>query len=416
MSNRRQFLRLTAAGLTYPVFYNNRVLQQMIKDTEIVLTDEALRIHRAAILVDGHNDLPDKMREKGLSSFNSFDLMQYQPEFQTDIPRLHKGGVGAQFWVANGRLSGDTKSGKSSSGFCLEDIELIHKMSTHYPTVFEMAYTADDILRIHRKGLIASLIGIEGGYAIENSLTILDSFYRLGARYMTLTWGTTNDFVDSATDKAIHGGLTEFGEKIVLEMNRLGMLVDISHVSAEAMRDVLQVSEAPIIASHSSAFALASSPRNIPDDILTGITKNGGIVMVNFFPGFLTEEGAGIDKNYWDYLHKLQSDPGKNETEIQKLLNRWDEEHPVPKCSVEKVVDHIDHIVKISGLDHVGLGSDFEGIPFGPEYLEDVSCFPYITQLLLNRGYGEEAIHKILGGNFIRVFQKAEEISRNLKK
>jgi len=229
MSNRRQFTRLIAAGLTFPVFYRNRVLGHIIKDQEIVLTEEALRIHRSAIVIDGHNDLPNKMQRKGFLSFDNFDLMQNQQDFQSDIPRLRKGGIGAQFWAANGWFSGSTNSGKSSSGFCLEDIELIHKMSKKYPSVFEMAYTADDILRIHRKGLIASLIGIEGGFAFENSLTILDSFYRLGARYMTLTWGTTNDFVDSATDKARHGGLTELGKKIVLEMNRLGMLVDISH-------------------------------------------------------------------------------------------------------------------------------------------------------------------------------------------
>jgi membrane dipeptidase len=375
---------------------------------DIILTEEALRIHRAAILVDGHNDLPYKIRIKGPSALETMDLMKNHSEYQTDIPRLLKGGVGAQFWIAVGWM-GKQGNGRSGSSYCLEEIELIHKMTEKYSSVLEMAYSADDIIRIRRQGKIASLIGIEGGKSIENTLGVLDAYYRLGARYMTLTLADTIDWVDSATDIARHGGLTKFGEEVVLEMNRLGMLVDISHVSAEAMRDVLSVSQVPVIASHSSAFALAASKRNVPDDVLQNIAKNGGIVMVNFFPGFLTNEGAEVSQHFWEYLHYIQSDPGLSENEIDKLETKWMEEHPIPKCSVEDVADHIEHIVKIAGIDHVGLGSDFDGIPAGPDYLEDVSCFPYITQVLLNRGYREEAIHKILGGNFLRVFKMTEE-------
>jgi membrane dipeptidase len=373
---------------------------------DIILTEEALRIHRAAILVDGHNDLPYKIRTK--SALETLDLMKSQPQYQTDIPRLLKGGVGAQFWIAVGWM-GKQGNGRSGASYCLEEIELIHGMTEKYSSVLEMAYKADDIIRIRRQGKIASLIGIEGGKAIENTLGVLDVYYRLGVRYMTLTLADTIDWVDSATDVARHGGLTKFGEEVVLEMNRLGMLVDISHVSAEAMRDVLSVSKAPVIASHSSAFALAASKRNIPDDVLQNISINGGIVMVNFFPGFLTNEGAAVFQHFWEYLHHIQSDPGLSENEIDKLETKWIEEHPIPKCSVETVADHIEHIVKIAGIDHVGLGSDFDGIPTGPDYLEDVSCFPWITQVLLNRGYREEAIHKILGDNFLRVFKMAEE-------
>jgi membrane dipeptidase len=372
---------------------------------DIILTEEALRIHRAAILVDGHNDLPYKIRTK--SALETLDLMKNQPEYQTDIPRLLKGGVGAQFWIAVGWM-GKQGNGRSGSSYCLEEIELIHKMTEKYSSVLEMAYTADDIIRIRRQGKIASLIGIEGGKAIENTLGVLDAYYRLGARYMTLTLADTIDWVDSATDIARHGGLTRFGEEVVLEMNRIGMLVDISHVSAEAMRDVLGVSQAPVIASHSSAFALAASKRNVPDDVLRNIAKNGGIVMVNFFPGFLIQEGVKVSQQFWEYLHHIQSDPGLGENEIYKLEYKWMEEHPIPKCSVEDVVNHIEHIVKIAGIDHVGLGSDFDGIPSGPDRLEDVSCFPNITQVLLNRGHKEEAINKILGANFIRVFQTVE--------
>ncbi len=411
MANRRQFLKFASAGLAFPIIVRNEKLLEILKVKDIILTEEALQIHRSAILIDGHNDLPSRIRKKG-GSLEEIDLMQNQPEFQTDIPRMRKGGVGAQFWIADGSIVNKPGNDKSGTGYCLHDIGLIYRMVEKYPNVFKMAYTSDDILSIHGEGKIASLIGIEGGSAIENSLNILESFYQLGARYLTLTWNSTNDLVDSATDKPRHAGLSESGKKVVLEMNRLGMLVDISHISAEAMRDVLRVSQAPIFASHSAAFKLASSPRNVPDDVLLNIAKKGGIVMVNFFPGYLTPEGAKVEKLYRDYLHVLQSDSSKDETDRRRLLNKWDEENPVVNCSVENVVDHIDHIVNTAGLDYVGIGSDFEGIPFGPEYLNDVSYFPYITQLLLNRGYKKEAIHKILGGNFIRVFQEVGESFR----
>jgi membrane dipeptidase len=380
---------------------------EQIDTKVIILTEEALRIHRTAIVVDGHNDLPFKIRIKGPSAIESLDLMTNQPEFQTDILRLLKGGVGAQFWIAVGWM-GKQGNGRSGSSYCLEEIDLIHKMTEKYSSVLEMAYSADDIIHIRQKDKIASLIGIEGGRAIENSLGVLGAYYRLGARYMTLTLSDTIDWVDSATDVARHSGLTKFGEEVVLEMNRLGMLVDISHISPESMRHVLRISQSPVIASHSSSFALAGSTRNVPDDVLQNIAKNDGIVMVNFFPGFLTQEGAEIFNHFWEYRHCIDKDPSFNENEITQLSEKWVEEHPVPKCSVENVVDHIEHIVKIAGIDNVGIGSDFDGIPSGPEYLEDVSCFPYITQVLLNRGYREEAIHKILGGNFIRVFQTVE--------
>jgi membrane dipeptidase len=406
--DRIHFLKLAAAGLAAPVPDKSLRFRQTVMGKEILLMKEALRIHRAAIVVDTHNDLLYRSRSKGLSVLKDLDLKSNQPDFHTDIPRLRKGGVGAQFWVADGGIV-KPGNGKSSLGICLEDIDLIHKMVEKYPDEFEMAYTADDIMRIRKKGKIASLIGVESGAAIENSLAVLGSFYRLGVRYMTLTWGAAIDWADSATDKALHAGLTEFGERVVLEMNRLGMLVDISHVSADAMRRVLRISRAPVIASHSSAYALASTNRNVPDDVLRSMQKNGGVVMVNFFPGFLTQEGAKLDQPYWDYLHKLESDPNLTEAEINKLTDKWDEEHPVPKCSVEKVVDHIEYIAKTAGPDHVGLGSDFDGIPFGPSNLEDVSYFPYITQVLLDRGHGEKEIRNILGGNFLRVFRAAQQ-------
>ncbi len=394
-------------GLSYPLLKNGTKTILPVDTRDIKLTDEAVRIHRSAIVIDGHNDLICKIRLKGPSAVDTVDLMTDQPEFQTDIPRLISGGVGAQFWAATG-WAGKQPDNRSGQSICFEEIDLVHKIAEKYPSVLEVAHSADDIIRIRKAGKIASLIGVEGGNAIENSLDNLASFYRAGARYMTLTWAETLDWADSATDKARHGGLTDFGEKVVLEMNRLGILVDISHVSAATMRDVIRVSEAPVIASHSSVFALAPVPRNVPDDVLESIAKNGGIVMVNFYPGFLTREGAKDDHLFWEYYLRLKSDTGIGEIELNKLLDKFMEDHPVPACSVESVADHIDHIVKIAGIDHAGLGSDFDGISCAPEYLKDVSYFPYITQVLLNRGYKKEDIHKILGGNFLRVFRMAE--------
>jgi membrane dipeptidase len=405
---RRLFFKLATAGMAMPPFSNLYKIFPLTEKNKIELTDEALRIHNSAIVIDGHNDLPSKIRLRGPDALDTFNLLTYQPEFQTDMFRLVKGGIGAQFWVADGSL-GKPGDKRSASSYCLEEIELIRKMTQKCFPVLEMAYSYRDILRIHRKGKIASLIGIEGGKAIENSLGILGAYYSLGARYLTLTWADTIDWVDSATDKAKHGGLTKFGERVVLEMNRIGMLVDISHISHDAMRDVLRISKSPVIASHSSAYALAATPRNIPDDVLKTIKENDGIVMVNFYPGFLTQEGAKEDYLFWDYLRQLNNDPKLTENEINNLLIKWNKEHPVPGCSVERVVDHIEHIIKTAGIDNVGLGSDFDGISTTPENLEDVSYFPYITQILLNRGYKQDAIHKILGENFLRVFKTVED-------
>ena len=399
-------MSLAAIGLTFPVYGRSfRLQQHALKN--IIPSEEAMRVHKSAILADGHNDLIGTLREKGISSFENFDLMKDHKELQVDIPRLIKGGVGVQVWVADGYTQ--RHGNNEASTYCMDDIMMIHKMVEAYPSVFEMAYHADDIAHIREKSRIASLIGIEGGLSIDNSLEKIGRFYDLGARYMTLTWAHTIDWVDSATDEARNNGLSGFGKDVVREMNRVGMMVDISHVSAKSMRDVLSVSKAPVIASHSCAYELVRFPRNIPDDVLKSITKNNGVVMVNFYPGFLTQEGANVEQAGIDYKRKLENTPGLGRAEISKLMGAWNEKNPVPRCSIERVIDHIDHIVKVSGIDHVGIGSDFEGIPYGPDNLEDVSCFPNITQLLMERGYEEDAIRKILGGNFIRVFKEVEK-------
>jgi membrane dipeptidase len=297
----------------------------------------------------------------------------------------------------------------------LEQIDVIHRMVRAYPDALEMAYSVDDIVRIHKAGKIASLIGIEGGHSIDSSLGVLRMLYALGARYMTLTHSDTLPWADSATDEAKHHGLTEFGEQVVREMNRLGMLVDISHVSADTMRHALSVTRAPVIASHSSAFALAAHPRNVPDDVLRLIAKNGGVVMVNFYSGFIVPESARAVLEMFQVARDLRKKYPKD-AEFQLAMSAWDREHPIPRGSVRTVVDHIEHIIQVAGVDHVGLGSDFDGITTVPRQLEDVSCYPNITQELLNRGHGKEDIHKILGGNLLRVFRQVEKVAKSTGK
>ena len=379
----------------------------------VELTDKALRIHRSAILVDGHNDLPWKVRERAESPFDILDLAQPQPGLHTDIPRLRQGGIGAQFWVA--WVPPETMREGGAARIALEQIDLTRRMVGYYPDTFEMAYSADDVVRVHRKGKIASLIGLEGGHAIESSLGVLRMFYDLGVRYMTLTHTETIAWADSATDEARHGGLTPFGEDVVREMNRLGMLVDISHVSADAMRDALRVSRAPVIASHSSAYAIAPHPRNVPDDVLHLIARNGGVVMINFYSGFIDPEGARTTQRIFEVMRELR-EQYPNEEEFQEAKKQWRQENPIARGTVHTVVDHIDHVVQVAGIDHVGLGSDYDGAAVLPEQLDDVSCYPYITQELLNRGYSRKDIHKVLGGNLLRAFRQAEQVSRNWEK
>jgi membrane dipeptidase len=380
----------------------------------VKLTDEALRLHREALVIDGHNDLPWQLHEKADLSFRKIDLRQSQKGLglHTDIPRLVQGGIGAQFWAAF--VPADTRKKGAAVRMTLEQIDVIKRMVATYPDTFEMAYSADDIVRVRKKGKIASLIGVEGGHSIDNSLGVLRMLYALGVRYMTLTHSETLDWADSATDAAKHHGLTEFGEQVVREMNRLGMLVDISHVSAETMRHALRVTSAPLIASHSSAYALADHPRNVPDDVLLLIKKNGGVVMVNFYSGFIVPEAARLTRNMFEVGRDLRK-KYPDDREFQTALKQWRKEHPIPAGSVHHVVDHIEHIIQVAGIDHVGLGSDFDGITAVPKQLEDVSCYPYVTQELLNRGHSREDIHKVLGGNLLRVLGQAEQAAKEWK-
>ena len=374
----------------------------------VVLMDEAVRVHQAGLLIDGHNDLPWQIRTLAGSSFDELDISLPQPRLQTDIPRLRRGSVDAQFWVVF--APPETAQAGTATRVALEQFGLIHRMVQRYPDVFEMAHTADDVVRISQEGKIASLIGVEGGHLIENSLENLRKFYRLGARYMGLTHTATIDWADSATDEPRSGGLSPFGEQVVLEMNRLGMLVDLAHVSADTMRDALRVSKAPVIFSHSSAYAVAPHVRNVPDDVLQTVAHNGGVVMVNFFSGYIHPEGARVTAHYFAEERRLKAQY-PDEKEFQGAWKLWKAAHPIPSGDVGTLVDHIDHIVRVAGIDHVGLGADYEGASVMPAQLEDVSGYPYITQELLNRGYSEQDIHKILGENMLRVLRQAENVA-----
>lgn len=370
----------------------------------------ARRIHARALVVDGHNDLPWRIREAFGLSIDSIDLSVRRADGHTDIPRLREGGVDAQFFAAYVPVD---YIGAGALRVCLEQIDLIRRMVERYPDL-ELATTAAEIRRIASQGKIAALIGIEGGHCIENSLGALRMTYELGARYMTLTHANTLDWADAATDSARHGGLTPFGEEVVREMNRLGMLVDLSHVSPETMLDALRVSEAPAIFSHSSARAVADHVRNVPDDVLLEVKENGGVVMVNFFSGFVVPEAAAIMSDMFDVQRVLRARYSDDEA-YRRALEAWRAENPIPPGSAATLADHIDHIVRVAGVDHVGLGSDYDGVSVLPEGMEDVSRFPVLTEELVRRGYGEAEIEKILGGNLLRAMERAEAVAARLR-
>jgi membrane dipeptidase len=378
----------------------------------VVLTEEGRRVHFESFVFDGHNDLPWEIRTKAAGSFDKRDIRQPQPTLHTDIPRLRKGGVGAQFWSVY--VPAETMKKGTALADTLEQIALVKTMIERYPDVLEQGRTAEDVERIQKSGKIASLIGVEGGHSIEDSLENLRRLHALGAGYMTLTHSDTLAWADAATDKARHHGLSAFGEEVVREMNRLGMLVDLSHVSDETMRAALRISKAPVIYSHSSARTLAKHPRNVPDDILPLVKDNGGVVMVNFFPGFIVPRSAEIMAKMFDKRRELRAAFPKEE-DYQREQRRWEAQNPYPSGTIHDVVDHIEHLVKVAGIDHVGLGSDFDGITRVPAQLEDVSTYPLITQELLNRGYKSSDIHKIMSGNILRVMRGAERVAAELQ-
>ena len=392
-----------------------------------IYRERVARILKATPLIDGHNDLPWEIRERlqeplvrhrsrvghrapGRPAPDAAPLM-------TDIPRLRKGMVGGQFWSVWVPVE---IGGFEAVQTTLEQIDLVKRMAEAYPTEFEVAYTAADVRRIHRAGKIASLIGIEGGNQINNSLAVLRQMYDLGARYMTLTHIRNTAWADAATDAPVHHGLTPFGEEVVREMNRLGMLVDLSHVSPDTMRAALDVTAAPVIFSHSSARALVDHPRDVPDDVLALVARNDGVVMVNFNPGYVSQardeweaaraaERARYDSPPYEGLYIGQPDRAK------AALAHWEIEHPEPAVTLEQVADHIDHVRKIAGVDHVGLGSDFDGISETPRGLSGVDTYPALLIELMRRGWSDGDVAKVAGDNVLRVLAAAEKTAASLR-
>jgi membrane dipeptidase len=376
------------------------------------LWQRALQIHRRAIVIDTHNDVTTPMTN------DDFDLSGTPPApYRTSIARMKQGGLTAEFfslyvkpwYVENG----------GSARRTLDMIDSVYRAVERHPRDLMFATSVADIRRAKRMGRVAALMGIEGGHAIEDSLPTLREFYRLGVRYMTLTWNNTNNWADAGRGEKKHNGLSDFGKDVVREMNRLGMLVDVSHVSDKTMSDALDISKAPIIASHSSARALSDVPRNIPDDLLKRIAKNGGVVQVNFYSVFVDAKTVAPQSAERDRKLKAQqdaidekykNDPERRAEESDKL----EAAHPLPPLPISKLIDHIDHIVKVAGIDHVGIGADFDGANDMPEGAQDVSMLPNITYELLKRGYSERDIRKILGENFLRAFAEAERVARTM--
>ena len=375
------------------------------------LWQRAMQIHRRAIVIDTHNDVTTPMTN------NNYDLSGTPPApYRTNIARMKQGGLTGEFFSLYIKPWYVEHGG--SARRTLDMIDSVYRAVERHPNDLMFATSVADIRRAKRTGKVAALMGIEGGHAIEDSLPTLREFYRLGVRYMTLTWNNTNNWADAGRGEKKHNGLSDFGKEVVREMNRLGMLIDVSHVSDKTMSDALDISKAPIIASHSSARALSDVPRNIPDDLLKRIAKNGGVVHVNFYTAFVdtktvTPQSDARDerlKAQQDAINeKYRNDPERRAEESDKL----EAANPLPPLPISKLIDHIDHIVKVAGIDHVGIGADFDGANDMPEGAQDVSMLPNITYELLKRGYSERDIIKVLGGNFLRAFAAAERVARS---
>ncbi len=380
------------------------------------LVAHARELLRTTPLIDGHNDTPWEVRKRTGNHLAKLDLgastAGLDPPMHTDIERLRKGGVGAQFWSV---YVPSTLPEPEAVQQVLEQIDVVHRMAERWPETFEVAYGPGDVRRIFAAGKIASLIGVEGGHSIHDSLGVLRQLYRAGARYMTLTHFQNTAWADSATDKPVHHGLTPFGREVVREMNRLGMLVDLSHVSADVMRQALETSEAPVIFSHSSARALDDHPRNVPDDVLRRLSENGGLVMVTFVESFVSEDVRRYYADRAAVKARLEDlHPGDPEA-VASGLEAWDAGHPAVRATLAQVADHIDHVREVAGIDHVGIGSDFDGISRGPVGLEDVSTYPALLAELLRRGYSDDDVRKVAGGNLLRAFDRVEAVGERLR-
>lgn len=373
------------------------------------------RILKATPLIDGHNDIAEQLGEHhqgttdGLAS-GTADWPDHP--LMTDMARLHAGRVGGQFWSVyiDGTITGDAAIRRT-----LEQIDIVDRMIAAYPRDLELARTADDIVRIHRTGKVASMIGIEGGRQIGGSLAALRQFYRLGARYMTLSHNQTTEWADSATDEIRFHGLSPFGLSVIAEMNRLGMLVDLSHVSPDVMRQAIGASRAPVIFSHSSARALNDHPRNVPDDVLGLLPVNGGVVMVNWVPGFLSPARLKYDSQKAAEEARLKTMIRNDSAAVKAGVKAWTASHPAPEVTVRDIADHIDHVAKVAGHDHVGIGADLDGIDSTPTGMTGVETYPRLFAELIRRGWSDADLAKLAGGNILRALRGAETTAATMK-
>ncbi len=375
------------------------------------------RILAATPLIDGHNDLPWELRKAFDPRAGYPDIAagtdKLVPPLDTDIARMRAGHMGAQFWSV---WIPAATTGAEAIKTTIEQIDIVHEMVRRHPRDLELASTAADIVRIHKAKRIASLIGVEGGHQIGNSLAALRQYYALGARYMTLTHAIANDWADSATADPVHHGLTPFGQAVVLEMNRIGMMVDLAHVSPETMKAALGVSRAPVIFSHSGARGVVDHPRNVPDDVLALVKANGGVVMANFYPAYASAEAMRWNADRAAEVARTNAPPfggmyiGQPERAAAAIA-AWEAAHPMPAVTVAQIADHIEHIVKIAGHDHVGIGSDFDGIPNTPQGLAGVQDFPNLIAELIRRGWSDADLAKLAGGNLLRVMRAVEAVA-----
>jgi membrane dipeptidase len=377
------------------------------------IADRARKLHFSSIVLDTHDDTTQRFFSK------SFDLGARNPDGHVDIPRMREGGMNGIFfsiWI-DGRILGPPAVQKA-----LDQIDAVHENVRKFSNDLVFARTAEDVRRAHAQGKIAALIGVEGGHMIGNDIRVVRIFAALGVRYMTLSHFYNDEWADSSTDKPAHNGLTDFGKDIVREMNRQGMLVDISHVSDKTFYDALEVSKAPLIASHSSCRALCNHPRDMTDDMIKALAAKGGVIQINYEKSFIDQtykdayekETGGVVQHFSDVTKNCNNDEGCISREMAKLQQKLTEEGKIPHVSWERIIDHIDHAVKLVGADHVGLGSDFDGADM-PEGLEDCSKLPKITEALLRKGYSEGDIRKILGENTLRVLEQAERVSKELQ-
>ena len=376
------------------------------------------RVLAATPVIDGHNDLAWELRDKQGGTVEATDLTRdtsaLPHPLQTDIPRLRRGRVGAQFWSV--WIPADS-AGPRAVEMTLEQIDTVRRMVAANPGTFEMARTAADIRRIEKAGRIASLIGVEGGHQIDGRLSVLRQYKALGVGYMTLTHSKSLNWADSSTDAPRAGGLSPFGKQVVAEMNRIGMIVDVSHIADTTMRDALAVTKAPVIASHSSARALADAPRNIPDDLLRAIGANGGVVMVNFYPAFLSTEWRAWDRERTAFAKSAGVPADTYGARAAAPLVAWDAAHSEPRVDVGTVADHVDHVATIAGHDHVGLGGDFDGISgTGPVGLKGVDGYPSLLAELARRGWSDADLRKLAGENVVRVMEQVEAVAASMAK